>query len=697
MEAARSALSAQRSSYGEYGDLVLTGTASIGGTTIVRFAETRFGVRVLGRGASVTIEHASGRAEMRVFTLRAEPFPERPTYVDATEAARRASDAFGFAFAPGRAHLVYLPDGRLVHRVPALVPETVPRRPVAVVDATDGRVILLFDAARRAGETLAHRTNPIASPTLERLPLPLLDSSAAIAGGMLDANALRARSCVDRGTTRRLGGVTVHVCDVDAEATGDENGDFLVSAPLDAAMPSPFAETQAFFHAATAARWFRDELGLPDSIVPAVTVVANVRMPPGWTSGDASLLSCATCPLEPLPNAFYAPDDPAAPSTTDTLLGIAGDAIWLGLGSKRSFAVDGDIVHHEWAHAVIEHTIGLVATPRLDEQGVSFAPGSASEALADHFSAALSGDAKVGEWASGEAHAGEGTLRDLDGEARCPDALVGEVHGDSLVLSQALYRVRRSRTDARAFDRGLVKALLAAPSGDLSTEELAAVLLASLPADDASALRTELIRRGLLPVCTRVLDVLDQTAPRRAAIGRGFVAPGRRVTGITGSVPPIVQFRRAVPERARSVTVTLRRLASATPAALRAALRFGSPVTYGAGGVHVGEEAVTTGPFIDEGGSLRATFAIPETRTGYPLHLAIESESGDDARYDDVALTFEIAAAPAPDEGCGCTTAGRAGTGSAWVLLLVLAGRTRRPSFSKASISRASIGKGRRG
>ncbi len=624
--------------------LVSAGPRTFGPTTITRLAERRDGVDVVGRGAAVVV----GPHGTTVLLALAGDLPSPTPRVTAEEAATAAQSTEPFALDAPRAHLAFAEIAGTAHltwRIPAAVPSAWPSRPVVVVDAHDGRVLLRFDAARAAGETLAYRSNPVASPSLERVALPLLPTGAMT----LTAPELRARSCVDRATVKNIGSVAVHVCELVELASADGEGNFLVTPPSDPGAVHAFSETQAFFHAATAASYFGDLLPKP------IEVIASAKWPPGWLDGSREQLGCATCPLDPMANAFYAPADPAAPSSVSTVFGVDRDAIFLGLGSTRSYAVDGDIVHHEWAHAVLQHTIGLVATPKLDSQGVSFAPAAANEALADYFAATISGDGRIGEYASQDSAGGEGSARSLDGDARCPDAIVGEAHADSVVLSQALWT-------ARPDDRALLAALAAAPSGDVDYDELGALLAREDP-----KLRDELARRAV----TSCLRVRRGEGPLYAASPRGFVAPGRKSVGLTGLVPPVVQFARVIPERTASVSVSLR-----AAAGLRAFVRMRAPIVYDVLGVHTVDAEVS---LTRDGELWRGTYALGDADPGGDVFLAIESESDGDLRYDEVTLTPgpTLAAADAAD-GCGCGTAGRRAPFGPFGLALALLLRRRR-------------------
>ena len=103
-------------------------------------------------------------------------------------------------------------------------------------------------------------------------------------------------------------------------------------------------------------------------------------------------------------------------------------------GTYRSFALDGTIVRHEYGHYVHNRIYPIINFGEF---------GAISEAMADYFSiTSFKKDGinitKLGNFIG----AGEAATRDLVGTNKMPDNWVGQVHDDSLILSQALWDLR---------------------------------------------------------------------------------------------------------------------------------------------------------------------------------------------------------------------------------------------------------------
>ena len=131
------------------------------------------------------------------------------------------------------------------------------------------------------------------------------------------------------------------------------------------------------------------------------------------------------------------------------------DNIFLGDGrpdsqnNYRSFALDGTIIRHEYTHRVVNQIYPMINFGEF---------GAVSEAMADYFSLAsfrregcVDCDISVlGNFVG----TGEGVARNLAGAAKAmPADWSGEVHDDSLILSQALWQLKNS-TPTTATDLG---------------------------------------------------------------------------------------------------------------------------------------------------------------------------------------------------------------------------------------------------
>lgn len=127
-------------------------------------------------------------------------------------------------------------------------------------------------------------------------------------------------------------------------------------------------------------------------------------------------------------NAFY---------NSDTGNLIFGDGPMDPYGNYRSFALDGTIIRHEYAHLVSERIYPMINFGEF---------GAISEAVADYFSlSSFRAEGFSGNTLANFVGSGEGVARDLAGSTRTmPTNWVGEVHDDGQILSQALWQLKNS-------------------------------------------------------------------------------------------------------------------------------------------------------------------------------------------------------------------------------------------------------------
>lgn len=139
-------------------------------------------------------------------------------------------------------------------------------------------------------------------------------------------------------------------------------------------------------------------------------------------------------------NAFYNPD-------YDNLM--FGDVN--ATAPEDGFTDDATVVRHEYVHYLVEKIWPL--------QNFGQA-GAISEGLADYFSGSSLNDSAIGTYVLGSL-GGTGALRELDCTkpgipCRVLSNLtwIGEIHDDSIFLSQALWDIRRDRIAALGFNTG---------------------------------------------------------------------------------------------------------------------------------------------------------------------------------------------------------------------------------------------------
>lgn len=648
------------------------------GERAVHLGQRHQGVPVLYRGATVVFAK-DGAARLATASLEPElPASTVPT-IDGEEAARVASRATGLPADASRAHLVVWPgpDGaRLAWGVDPVAVVGVARRPVVLVDAATGALLVRWDAAVHAAQAEVYPTNPVASPTLEKVTLPVTASSTT-----LESDLVVSKNCIDRNTTKSIMGLTVHTCELEQKALADANGDWLIPPGGDTDAEDAFSEVSMFHHASRAYAFFRafdPQLELNGG--EPLPTVSNLRVPQGFDTFDTGKLSDPNLPLAPFQNAFFAPENPIF----STIFGLSGGAMWFGQGPMRDYSYDGDVVYHELTHAVVEATLQLVGTPHMDAYGASFAPGAMNEGLADFFSSAIAGDSKVGEYAVGDLGLGT-SIRDLASADACPAQVGGEVHQDSVMFSGALWDVRKTLGNEQQaqFDAAVFAAMTSSSSGDLGYEDFAKLVAASLEASPlgkavADAQNAAFTARGLLPMCTRVLEWKGTMLNGPADLHGLWMTPGTSTTGVKakdgGWTPGVVQVHAKLGENAAKLAVSFRKVdvggggagpfgGGGTPFTPKLLVRFGSDpiqVTYKPLAVAEGTQLVE----LEGDKTPSAELDVPVGAAD--VYVMVVNAGQNDGAYRELALDVTpVASAPdagAPDDA-GADGAVEPGTG----------------------------------
>ncbi|QDE92676.1 hypothetical protein BHS06_28900 [Myxococcus xanthus] len=495
------------------------------------------------------------------------------------------------------------------------------------------RVLAAPPPAAPSPRALVFARNPIRTPLPSEQPLPLPPT-----GGRLAHPWLEAMSCVIPEArppfTEDARFPPERACSLQATARSDSRGDFTArprQAP-DEAAPEAFAEASLFFHAATTLHYFRT-LGWKrpwPAGKPPLRLVANVRMP----SRDGKS-------LVPWGDALYVPAREAD----------AHDTIWFGQGPSVNIAHDGDTIAHEVIHALLEPF--LPRSPwRLDAFGADGSPGAIDEGLADYFAAAISGDPFIGEHAVRDAESWRS--RNIHTLARCPEALVGQRHVDSLLLSSALWALREPSPPSQqaALDRAVLVTLQSFhPASALSFERFLEALVTTLSREHPELVgpaRETFSHRGLLPACPRVLAL----EPEKSLSGSSgaFVAPGGRTLGVQGLAPGLLQFHVRVPPGTTALSLRFRSGAPRPPPDLEVTpfhpvvlARRHQPLQWHPDSSRNHASADIT---LDLPSGTSKSARI-ETEGASDVFLQVANAGELDGWYDHLSLAFE-SAAPAP-------------------------------------------------
>ncbi|MEZ4306708.1 MAG: MYXO-CTERM sorting domain-containing protein [Polyangiaceae bacterium] len=567
------------------------------GDRVVKLRQSHQGVPVVSRGASVTFRGGVARL---VSAHVESDLPSDVTPDLTSDAAAGIAEArTGMAVAEEQIALALwpTPEGtRLVWALGAEAIPGVPYQPVTVVDAKSGEIIYVYNAVRELNLSKVYPSNPIKSPTLVDVTLPVGEGET-----VLQNELVQTLNCIDQKTVKAVNfmgfNLDVHTCDLLQTAVADANGDFLIAPGADNDPEDAFSEISMFHHVNRAYDMFRGwDKDLNVNGGKAIPTVSNLRIPQGFDTFDLNKIKDPNLPLQPFQNAFFAPANPIFSS----VFGLDGAAMWFGQGPKNDYAYDGDVVYHEFVHAVVNATIQLVGTPHMDEYGTSMSPGGMNEGLADYFSSALTGDGDVGEYASQDFFPGSVAIRSLTNPDACPSAIGGEVHQDATLFSGAIWdvRVKLSPDDQVKLDEAVFAAMNASPTGDLSYEQMANLIIEqtkTILSDAAAAeLTTAFTGRGILPQCSRILEYKGDVLTGPPDLSNLWFAPGTQTTGAKNSAggwtPGVVQVHYALPENTGKLDINIKEVnigggggfgGGGTPFTPKFLIRWGKdPITF---------------------------------------------------------------------------------------------------------------------
>lgn len=678
-----------------------------GALRVLRLEQTHAGLPVLDASAVALVDRSGAVA--RVKTHFETRLPRVTTArVSARDAARAARGYTRLAVQESDAHLVVartLQGGKLSYAVTPHPIVGVPTAPVIFVDAETGSVLGVRETVVFADMASVYPTNPKKTPAVGTLAFPM----ATNGGGTLTNDFLVTLNCIDKKAVKSVNAfgvpLNVHVCDLEQKAMADGSGDFLFTPQDGAGNPEApedaFSEVSMYYHATRAYEFFRTLQGDATAQVvqeKPLRTIANLRVPAGLMQGQIATAADPNIPLDAFPNAFFSPPGQGLGQVFEQLYGFNGGALWFGQGPNADFSYDGDVVYHEFGHAVVDNTLKLGAW-RLDSYGFVASPGAMNEGLADYFSAALSGDADVGEYASSEFGGARSSIRSLENDDKCPTNIIGEVHHDSTPFSGALWKARQSlgEADRARFDAAVYKTMLANPARrDLGFDQFGDLLVQTLNSDLPAAVtlvQQAFGERGILPECARVLEATpgqSVTGPNGATI----VAPGKQHLLGAKEAPGIHQLHLALPAGATRVNVAVKTSArpaaptalpiggAATPFAARIYAKFGSRITWSLGSSILNDADVSLDGASDKDKTaplFGASIDVPEGATDIYVQVANSGDS--DGALEGITLTVEQADPPpvgdSPNEGndtaeagCGCSVVGQTRAPASTVALL---------------------------
>ena len=284
-------------------------------------------------------------------------------------------------------------------------------------------------------------------------------------------------------------------------------------------------------------------------------------------------------------NAAFVPALSQLKSTTPRADEILSDLIksWdhnVFFQGDRDFAYDGDVVFHEFMHAITTSLVNKLNSLGLDEWGIHSEPGSLNEGWSDYFAAAFTNDSNIGEYAAIRGGEGEASLRNIENQASCPDNIVGEIHNDSQVWSGALWAIRKKIKEAQGmpgaieFDRAVLAALSkASVSEDFKTQsqKLIETIKARPSLGEAVAKMAEQVleSRGVKD-CFRayILSSVDDSNHLKTRTKKMMFIPSKNQIGLKNYAPSSSQLEIAIPAGAKKMTLSWKQFLGGTGALL---------------------------------------------------------------------------------------------------------------------------------
>lgn len=588
----------------------------VSGGYVVKARRAHQGYPVLGESMAVRVD-ADG--SIRHINTDFEPLQLRHNVAISRDAARRIAARFVY----GRRETPSQQPPQLPARLAisgrhaawvyqVAVPGFLPwQARMVLVHASSGAVVQVQSPVRHAvTDAKAYMQTPagtdsLSDPsdvTLPRLEEPEGDAPWELSGEYVRANScltgedtLRVRTCEDVsipfvGSACQFGQVrdlVVPFCGAGhrAKVNGDTETSFAFSPNDDLSFDYPnadhrkdkFAEVHAYYHLDRVVDWVA---ALGQSPGPQLSIMANVLLPAPelvscasekWANASLGTVdardlvnecrSGGTQDFQPFSNAFYLHDSNDM-FDLPSLLDIPG-GIYMGQGNAADFAYDGNIIYHEFGHALAAQVGAFSGSTVLeDEYGLDDSPGALNEAFADYFAAALSGGPTIGGFVGERLGLDGGALRTLEHDLECPEYWVGQVHTDSQGFAGALWAARDKYPQTETvdgltihvFDRAVLDALTMLTDEATHADAYAAVIesVKAIDAlDDSTAEKAnQVLQARNIHDCTRIRALgpnasIDEMNLAAAASGGGGGSLNQFMgaSGYTPYAPPPVQLQ----------------------------------------------------------------------------------------------------------------------------------------------------------
>lgn len=246
----------------------------------------------------------------------------------------------------------------------------------------------------------------------------------------------------------------------------------------------------------------------------------------------------------------------------------------------RDFAYDGDVVFHEFMHAVTTSMIGKLNTFGVNQWGIHSEPGSLNEGWSDYFAAAFSNRPAIGSYAAIRGGYGEASMRNIDNNLCCPQDVMGEIHNDGLVWSGALWEIRQAvkkilgQNGALEFDRAVLTALAQAKTTEdfksQSQKLLKSVRDRPLLGQNVAQIAQDVLMKRGIANCFRAyqLSSVDNRNGIQIHPKKTLMVQSKNMIGLKNYAPSSSQLAIAIPAGAKSLTVSWRQYLGGTGALL---------------------------------------------------------------------------------------------------------------------------------
>lgn len=401
--------------------------------------------------------------------------------------------------------------------------------PTVIVDGQTGRLLASDSGVHFASPRAdVFAVSPAENAQLTRVSLRGLGEGAQ----SLTSSDLSALGCIDTRSCREISpGVVRHACTMTATASPNADGDFLYPYLGDEIPDDALPEVMAFYQIDEALAYL-DQIGHGQLLGDRITAITNYRLPNGSSAGQCSGGNyVGTGDLAPFDSAFF------TRSGEEITTEFIGPAVIFGQGRTVDFGLDGDVIVHEFGHAVTYAVAPDLVRRRVDRYGTDVSPAALHEAYSDVLAMMVHGSPVLGDYVGSGFGSGQ-PVRDLSVARRCPDNLTGNAHQDGRIFGSAVYAARDAIAGdaperAILFDRAVVTAWAALPdhagfehAGTLTVMELE-VVLGPVWAQMAEQV---FIDHGVLGCGARVTDgaggKVFSTLPGVADIDAGGAQPG---------------------------------------------------------------------------------------------------------------------------------------------------------------------------